>query len=342
MALEGNLVLLTQLAIAILSLSLLGTLAISQATSRSSYGVNSTNIAQTFEQWMAKYGRIYPNGQEEGKRSAIFGTNLEMPTSSTSFRYQNMSDDDVPNSIDWRKQGAVTPVKYQAGCGCCWAFSAVAAVEGITKIRTGQLIPLSGQQLVDCNRDMYNIGCEGGNMVDAFRYIKKNGGITSEDNYQYTARDGACDSNKEKQHAATITGFEQVPRGEMHLLKAVSMQPVSVHIDAHGRDFKHYSSGVFSGDGGTKLNHAVVVVGYGKTEDGIDYWLLKNSWSEQWGENGYMRILRNASPPEGQCGIAMRASYPTTTSEIHNSRSERHSIYSWVIALCWLCLYFLW
>ncbi|PRQ29104.1 putative actinidain [Rosa chinensis] len=301
MALEGNLVLLTQLAVAILSLSLLGTLAISQATSRSSYGVNSTNIAQTFEQWMAKYGRIYPIGQEKGKRSAIFRTNLEyvesfnkqesktyklglnqfsdmnnaeycrhhtgykrMPTSSTSFRYQNMSADDVPNSIDWRKQGAVTPVKYQAGCGCCWAFSAVAAVEGITKIRTGQLIPLSEQQLVDCNRDMYNIGCEGGNMVDAFRYIKTNGGITSEDNYQYTARDGACYSNKEKHHDATITGFEQVPRGEMHLLKAVSMQPVSVHIDAHGKDTTRV--GYFR----EIVEYAIVVIGYGKTEDDID------------------------------------------------------------------------
>ncbi|KAL6197241.1 hypothetical protein ACLB2K_032850 [Fragaria x ananassa] len=313
MALEGNLVIIN----ALLSLILWGNLAISQATSRSWYGAHSINISQTFEQWMAKYGRIYPTSQEKGKRFAIFQTNLEyvenfnkqenkpyklglnqfsdmtndeflrhhtgykrIPTTSTSFRYQNLTDDDVPNSIDWRKQGAVTPVENQVDCGCCWAFSAVAAVEGITKVRTGQLISLSEQQLVDYN-------------------------------YPYTARDGTCDNNKEEQHVATVTGFEQVPQGEMNLLKAVSRQPVSVGISVEGQDFQHYHSGVFSGDCGLNLDHAVTAVGYGKTKEGTKYWLIKNSSGDNWAEHGYFRVLRDNGQPEGECGIAMDAAYPT-------------------------------
>lgn len=185
-------------------------------------------------------------------------------------------------------------------------------MEGITKVRTGRLISLSEQQLVDCNRDMYNNGCLGGSMVDAFEYMKQNRGIAAEDNYQYTAKDGACDRNKENEHAATITGHEQVPQGEGNLLKAVSKQPVSIGIAVDGQDFQHYRSGVFSGDCGLNLGHAVTAVGYGTTKDGTKYWLIKNSWGDYWAEHGYFRVLRDNGRPEGQCGIAMDAAYPTT------------------------------
>lgn len=180
-------------------------------------------------------------------------------------------------------------------------------MEGITKVRTGQLISLSEQQLVNCNKDMYNNGCNGGSMVDAFKYIQQNGGIAGEDNYPYTARDGTCDNNKEKQHGATVTGFEQVPQGELNLLKAVSRQPVSVGISVEGQDFQHYQSGVFSGDCGLNLDHAVTAVGYGKTKEGTKYWLIKNSSGDNWAEHGYFRVLRDNGQPEGECGIAMDA-----------------------------------
>ncbi|KAL6197240.1 hypothetical protein ACLB2K_032849 [Fragaria x ananassa] len=228
-----------------------------------------------------------------------------------SFQYQSLADTDIPTSMDWREQAAVTGIKDQGRCGACWAFTVVAAVEGLTKIKTGQLISFSEQQLVDCSHQ--NGGCRGGSLEIAYEYVIQNGGIAREENYQYQGTDmETCDTNKESEHAAQITAYEQVPsRSENDLLKAVSMQPVSISIAAYGPDFQHYSNGVFSGDCGTHLDHAVTAIGYGTTEDGIPYWLLKNSWGEHWGESGYMRILRNSDAPEGMCGLAMNAFYPT-------------------------------
>nr|TKR98080.1 hypothetical protein D5086_0000206660 [Populus alba] len=186
---------------------------------------------------------------------------------SSSFKYENLSD--MPTSKDWRKAGAVTPVKDQGACGCCWAFSTVAAMEGIIKLKTSKLISLSEQQLVDC--DVGNKGCE-----------------------------------------AEITGYEDVPQNnENALLQAVAKQPVSVAVDGGGHDFQFYKSGVFKGDCGTNLNHAVTAIGYGTDSDGTDYWLVKNSWGTSWGESGYMRMRRGIGSSEGLCGVAMDASYPT-------------------------------
>ncbi|GMH23629.1 hypothetical protein Nepgr_025472 [Nepenthes gracilis] len=228
-------------------------------------------------------------------------------------RYTYRVGDELPASVDWREKGAVVPVKDQGQCGSCWAFSAVAAVEGINQIVTGQLISLSEQELVECDRS-YNAGCNGGLMDYAFEFIVNNGGIDSEDDYPYTARDGSCDLNRKNAKVVAIDGYEDVlANDEKSLQKAVANQPVSVAIDAGGRAFQLYQSGIFTGDCGTELDHGVVAVGYG-TENGLDYWIVRNSWGSNWGENGYIRMERNLNyTTTGKCGIAIEPSYPTKT-----------------------------
>ncbi|KAK9053253.1 hypothetical protein SSX86_029886 [Deinandra increscens subsp. villosa] len=259
-----------------------------------------------------------------------------------SRRYAVQSNEMFPEKVDWRERGAVTPIKNQGGCGSCWAFSTVASVEGLNKIVTGDLISLSEQELVDCDNEN-NSGCNGGSMDLAFQFIVSNGGIDSESDYPYKGVGDVCDpirvsiiqnqihpfvsfvdqymeletdieieigvQNKAK--IVSIDGYEDVPpKNEKALMKAVAHQPVSVGIEASGMAFQFYSSGVFTGSCGTDLDHGVVVVGYG-SENGKDYWIVRNSWGTNWGENGYVRMERNVvGTRTGKCGITMMASYP--------------------------------
>ncbi|KAM0048910.1 putative fruit bromelain [Helianthus debilis subsp. tardiflorus] len=296
-----------------------------------SRSLHEASMVEKHEQWMAAHGRVYKDTAEkeiEGGKSYRLGVNAFTDLTSeefrasrngfkvsshpraTGFRYENLTA--VPSSMDWRQKGAVTPVKDQGQCGCCWAFSAVAATEGINQLSTGKLISLSEQELVDCDTSGEDQGCNGGLMDDAFKFIIQNKGLTTETNYPYEGIDGTCSTTKESSHAATITGYEDVPtNSEAALLKAVAMQPVSVAIDASGSDFQSYTSGVFTGECGTQLDHGVTVVGYGTTDDGTKFWLVKNSWGTTWGEEGYIRMQRDVASENGLCGIAMMASYPT-------------------------------
>ncbi|KAG0527808.1 hypothetical protein BDA96_06G265200 [Sorghum bicolor] len=248
----------------------------------------------TNEEYRATYLGVRTKPQRERKLSA---------------RYHADDNEDLPESVDWRTKGAVAEVKDQGSCGSCWAFSTIAAVEGINQIVTGDLISLSEQELVDCDTS-YNQGCNGGLMDYAFEFIINNGGIDTESDYPYKGTDGRCDANKKNAKVVTIDSYEDVPaNSEKSLQKAVANQPVSVAIEAGGNAFQLYSSGIFTGKCGTALDHGVTAVGYG-TENGKDYWIVKNSWGSSWGESGYIRMERNIKDSSGKCGIAVEPSYP--------------------------------
>ncbi|KAK3155087.1 hypothetical protein QOZ80_2BG0198670 [Eleusine coracana subsp. coracana] len=249
------------------------------------------------EEFKANHLRLKPGLSKMGTQSHA----------TTTFRYANTMN--LPWAVDWRYKGAVTPVKNQGKCGSCWAFSTVAAVEGINQIVTGKLVSLSEQELMDCDTT-FDHGCGGGIMDFAFSYIMGNQGIHTEEDYPYLMEEGSCKEKQPHSRVVTIDGYEDVPEySEISLLKALAHQPVSVGIAAGSRDFQFYKGGVFDGACGVVLDHALTAVGYGSSY-GQNYITMKNSWGKSWGEQGYIRIKMGTGKPEGVCGIYTMASYP--------------------------------
>jgi C1A family cysteine protease len=242
---------------------------------------------------------------------ALYVSGLKTEVGSYGCKTYTSSASGAPSSFDWRNNGAVTSVKDQGQCGSCWSFSSTGAIEGAWAISKGQLVDLSEQELVDCATGISygSHGCNGGQMEGAFKFVIEKGQCSLA-SYPYTAKDGSCKTCSALAHISSCSDVK--PNDQISLKGAVAQQPVSVAISADTKIFQSYSGGIITSSSCyTSLNHGVLVVGYG-SENGQDYWLVKNSWGESWGLNGYVKIGRSESTNDaGVCGIAMDASFPT-------------------------------
>ncbi|PKA66141.1 Cysteine proteinase 1 [Apostasia shenzhenica] len=228
----------------------------------------------------------------------------------------------LPSDFDWRDHGAVTGVKDQGSCGSCWSFSAAAALEGANFLATGNLISLSEQQMVDCDHmcddsepDACDSGCSGGLMTTAFEYLLKSGGLEAENEYPYTGTDrGGCKFDKTKV-AASVSNFSVVSIDEDQIAaNLVKHGPLAVAINAIF--MQTYIGGVSCPYICSKhQDHGVLVVGYGSAGYAPirfkekPYWIIKNSWGENWGEQGYYKICKG----HNICGVESVVSTVTAT-----------------------------
>jgi hypothetical protein len=293
-------------------------------------------VNDAFTRWMTKWGKSYATQEEYNLRREIFSQNIDHANdlnakhmliggeavygltmfsdmSKAEFKAQYLNakprpvvngvevpaPSSIPNDIDWRNQGAVTPVKDQGQCGSCWAFSATEAVESFYFLYGGGLQTLSPQQIVSC--DPYDYGCNGGWPYDAFTYLKGVGGQESESAYPYTSGGGdtgTCQFDG-SDIVARVSGYQSVTGGETGLANILAKGPPSVCVAAE--DWYSYTGGVLRSCSGG-VDHCVQAVGYTS-----DYWIVRNSWSASWGEAGYIFIARGSD----LCLIADYVTYPT-------------------------------
>jgi hypothetical protein len=296
---------------------------------------SNTDVTKEFVDWMGQFGMAYSNeavftrlanfrstlnticAHNAGNHSYTMGlnqfsamtveefesTNLgKLPTRGAARTPIDVAEPAVrdSNDVDWRTKGIVGPVKNQGQCGSCWAFSAVASVEGFWAQTTGKLLSFSEQQVVDCCRGAScggSMGCNGGEETDALRWIAANGGLCESSAYPYTGRDGTCKTTCTK--VGKINGVKEVI-GEPALITASDLTVVTVAVCASGAQWQSYKSGVMDFACGKQLNHAILLVGYAPT-----YYIVRNSWGTSWGIGGYVHMVRG----KNLCGIANEPSY---------------------------------
>lgn len=256
------------------------------------------------------------------------------------FKLKPVSE--LPKQVDWRSKGVVSAVKDQGHCGSCWAFASTAVIESHVALSTGLLFDLSPQQIAMCSPNPNNCGgsggCNGATAEIAFDYVSNSQGLFQEFQYSYLAyygQDAACAIPTGTAPKASINGYVKLPENNYTALMNAIAQvgPVAVSVDAS--TWSGYKGGVFNGcnQKNPDINHAVTLVGYGE-DNGQKYWLVRNSWSASWGEQGYIRVARfdeeeqicgsDITPHDGNacdgqdepqnvcgtCGILFDSSYP--------------------------------
>ena len=297
--------------------------------------------AMTADEKQALNGRSESVAQASAKRMT---SQIPQPDS----HKMRLSASSLPTDVDWRTEGVVTAVKDQGHCGSCWAFASTAVIESHVAIASGMLFDLSPQQVAACSPNPNSCGgtgnCQGATSEMAFDYAANSKkGIVESFMYPYTEYYGEESSCKVPAMASGkgfIDGFVQLTENNYDdLMNAVAIQgPIAVSVDAS--TWHSYESGIFDGCNQEQpdINHAVVLMGYG-TDNGQDYWLVRNSWSASFGEAGYIRVARTSSEETrcavdttpcdgsacagtcdtpvtvcGTCGILYDSSYPTGAS----------------------------
>jgi len=317
-------------------------------------------LRERFENWKAEHGKSYESEEEHMKRLLNFEATVErvaelneklaaegadMVHGLTRFADQTEEEfksflgvappvhaESLPvleasvnvsalsGSFNWADQGVLTPVKDQAQCGSCWAFSAVETIESAW-IRAGNdMTVFSPQQVVSC--DSTDNGCSGGLPTNAFEYVKGANGLATDESYPYTSGTGDSGTCKDFTVAGgTVSAYGYaVPQctkifgtcDEDSDALASALQsngPVSVALDAS--EWSSYAGGVMTSSScsssSRKMDHAVQLVGYNADAD-TPYWIVRNSWSASWGEEGFIYLKMG----DNTCGIANLAAQVTS------------------------------
>jgi len=291
---------------------------------------NAAETAQRFEIFKNNKARIAQLNQQGAGRTK-FAINKFADLTKEEFKASRLSKvhaqrtpdmpvaDDldvsaIPDSFDWRDKGAVTAVKDQGQCGSCWAFSATGNMEGQWFLAGHTLTSLSEQNLVDCDHECMtyegeqscDAGCDGGLQPNAYHYVISNSGIDTEASYTYEGVDDTC-RFKAASVGATFSNWTMISQDETQMAAyLVANGPIAIAADAE--EWQFYFGGVFYIPCGTELDHGILIVGYGTETDifgqTMPFWIIKNSWGEDWGEDGYIRVERG----DGLCGVNLFAS----------------------------------